>query len=302
MVPELGRASLKMTWTLSGASKSAVRTGLQMGPFNLDMGHSVFHTWHAVLLSHGHGDHIFSVGSLFFVDQSVDKKGRPLERYVFAERKTLARVRRYAGALMQLNFETDSKLGLPATFVSADVKPDDEPYVVNINKDIFHVVVRKLSHRVTSVGYYVSKTSTNLNEEFRLLKAQMTTKEFGVLVKKSRALGMGVTKTTAVPQFCFMTDTTIKGIRDNMDLACRYPIIICECTFYHIDDIDHAERKSHTHWTTLLPHILATPNSLWVLIHSSTRYTYLEDVFSAVASTGTEIPSNCLVWLADKPT
>ena len=56
--------NLTQEWSLSGASKSALRTGFKMGPFYLDAGHSVFSSWNVLLISHGHADHIFSLPSL----------------------------------------------------------------------------------------------------------------------------------------------------------------------------------------------------------------------------------------------
>ncbi len=59
LVPQ--NENLTQEWTLSGASKSALRTGLQNGTFYLDAGHSVFSSWDALLISHGHADHNFSL-------------------------------------------------------------------------------------------------------------------------------------------------------------------------------------------------------------------------------------------------
>ena len=58
-------------WQLSGYSKSALRTGFKMGPFHLDAGHSVFGKWNAVLISHGHADHVFSFASFLSLFSSL---------------------------------------------------------------------------------------------------------------------------------------------------------------------------------------------------------------------------------------
>ena len=49
-------------------------------------------------------------------------------------------------------------------------------------------------------------------------------------------------------------------------------MIFIECTFLFDDDFELASQKKHIHWKELKPHILAHPDTLFMLFHFSQRY------------------------------
>lgn len=309
-VPEKMRDKLLIQWTLSGESKSALRTGFKMGPFHLDAGHSVFSNWDVLLISHGHADHIFSVSSFFMLLECV-AEGKQM---VFAPDTKL--VRAIADATLQCNFNTRG-YHVSADFIDAE---PNETYDVNIGKDRYHIHTMAMTHKIPSIGYAISKWTKRLNPKLLKFKdkLKLTSKDFGILMKAVRndqpipeqfkylELELPASSEFNVdlllPQFCFLTDTSIKAIGNYIDLISIYPIIIVECTFYDKDDLAHAEAKTHIHWLQIEPYIKKYKDCLWVLIHSSTRYKNLEDVHNAIRSNHTShvselVPNNCLIWI-----
>jgi ribonuclease Z len=299
---------LLMRWKLSGYSKSALRTGFKMGPFYLDAGHSVFSKWDVLLISHGHADHIFSLPSFFLVGKREDVP------YVFAPNTDL--IKPIANSVLRSNHDTD-KFHVSANFI--DANPGDI-HDLQFGQDKYRVHIVKMDHSVPTVGYAVSKETTRLNPELVSLKGSLDHTEFVTLMKALNTwtdipedlalrishagmdFGHARTLQTTIchwlPQFCFLTDTSIKGISCNLDLIKEYPIIIVECTFYHKDDLGHTEAKKHIHWLQLEPYIRAS-DSLWILIHSSRRYVNRTDIISAIGSneSGGAVPENCLFWI-----
>jgi len=309
-VPSAKRDLLLHDWALSGHSKSALRTGFKMGPFHLDAGHSVFGRWNTVLISHGHADHIFSFASFFLVGSKVLDGTQT----VFAPNTKL--VRAIADATLQSNHDT-TRFHVSAKFI--DATPGDVHEVL-INKDRHRVRVLKMDHSVPTVGYCVDRWTTRINPVLLPVKEKLGARDFGLLVRALRhgsRLPPGlvtlvgdsvlpdknhITVDVCLPQFCFLTDTSIDGIVWNIETIKEYPIIIVECTFYHKDDLDHARDKKHIHWTQLESFIRIYSESLWVLIHSSTRYKAHDDILEAICSNyddGMPKLDNIMIWMPD---
>ena len=288
--------NLTQEWSLSGASKSALRTGFKMGPFYLDAGHSVFSSWNVLLISHGHADHIFSLPSFFMVDDP-----KP-DRIVIGPQ--IHKIKGYAQQLLNCNYNVfDAPLN--AVFHNAP-----KIYNYRIGREQYQISIMKLVHRVPTYGYGISRLSQRINPLLLELKETLSPRDFGMFMaslKKKKPNKEIPAKyhvepeiPVTLPQFCYLTDTSIKGISNHIDQIKTYPIIIVECTFYHQEDLDHAVQKQHIHWTQINPYIKSNPDNLWVLIHSSTRYNDLADIRQAVLSNSDEnreVPGNCLIWI-----
>jgi ribonuclease Z len=309
-VPLAKRDLLLHDWPLSGHSKSALRTGFKMGPFHLDAGHSVFGRWNTVLISHGHADHIFSFASFFLVGSKVLDGTQT----VFAPNTKL--VRAIADATLQSNYDTQ-RFHVSAKFI--DAAPGDVHEVL-IGKERYRVRILKMDHSVPTVGYCVDKWTTRMNPLLIPIKERLSARDFGLLMKALRSGSEvpphlravvdscalpdkdHITVDLCLPQFCFLTDTSINGIIWNIDVIKEYPIIIVECTFYHKDDIEHARDKQHIHWIHLESFIRIYSESLWVLIHSSSRYKTRDDVLESIQSNHNDdkpalLYSNSMIWL-----
>lgn len=311
LVPDAKKSLLTMEWSLAGYSKSALRTGFRMGPFNLDAGHSVFGKWNACLISHGHADHIFSLASLFLVELS--------EPTVVMAPKT-EQIKRIAEATLQSNYNDPKYRVRTDTSISSRFI-DAVPGLVTsiqIGKDNFTVRVLEMDHSIPTAGYCVSRATSRLNPELQPYKDSLDPPAFASLMKclkgkkplplhlkglVNEPLPENITVELWHPQFCFLTDTSIKGIINNIDIIKEYPIIIVECTFYDQDDIDHAVKKKHIHWNQLEPFIRIYSDSLWILVHSSTRYKDQGEIIAAIHSNPLPagqkhyVPSNCIIWI-----
>ena len=75
------------------------------------------------------------------------------------------------------------------------------------------------------------------------------------------------------PQFLFLGDTTAQ-ILDN-DALEKYPTIIIECTYFDEESLPLVGKKGnkHIHWYHLRDYVVAHPETLFVLIHFSHKYT-----------------------------
>lgn len=313
-VPEGHKDRLLMKWALSGYSKSALRTGFKLGPFRLDAGHSVFDRWEVLLISHGHADHIFSLASFFLVGSAILDGTQT----VFAP--DISMIRPIADSVLQCNYNT-SKFHVKGIFTDA---VPGETHTVEIGQDRYQIQIVKMYHSVPTVGYCVSKWTKRINPSLLPLKEKLSQRDFGTLMKviktnsvtklPSHLVGLvsghdlptaeTVTLDLCLPQFCFLTDTSIKGISENINTIKEYPIVIVECTFYHKDDLQHAAEKDHIHWVHLESFIRIYQDTLWVLIHASQRYDNRESVLEAINSNGDsstetepDIHRNCIIWI-----
>lgn len=296
LVPEGMRDRLLGNWTLSGDSRGGLRTGFKMNKFYLDAGHTVFSDWNVLLVSHGHADHVFSVGAFFLLP---DLQGT----YVFAP--YVKRLIDYAQGLLKLDGNTNMCRYLPTLFhdtlenISKTVVIDDHQYLVK---------TRQLCHRIPATGYFISQYTNRLNPLLLTIKESLANaKKFGDLMRRINKgeTYENITRDTMyekvlLEQFCYLTDTSIKGISDNIDLIQHYPIIIVECTFYDKDHVDKANQKTHIHWTQIEPYIRKYKDSLWVLIHNSTRHRNMDEIKDAIGTNyqdAVPLPENCFFSL-----
>lgn len=157
----------------------------------------------------------------------------------------------------------------------------------------YEVAVFDCDHSVPCVGFGVSEKRQRLKEKYRSLPG----KEIGAL-KKS---GVDVSESYSAPLFLFMGDTHASVYDDNSRLF-DYPVIITECTFpFDEPNIrDRARRDGHTCWVDLQPHVLAHPETRFVLIHFSLRYSSEEIAthFASMRASGIDI-SNVVLFLGD---
>jgi len=291
LVPERSRGRLLMEWTLSGESVAALRTGFKMGPFYLDAGHSVFSQWDVTLISHGHADHIFSLGSFFLVDDGNSCQ-RQRQRSVFCPASEVSGIQDYATALLAANRGTAVR-----SIAKYFQRAPEQPVEVKIGKrDRYTIESFSLDHTIPSTGYGVTKVTRRLAPHYQVLREGLTDAEFRELISRANCADCMVDHQE--PQFCYVTDTAISGVAKHIERIAQYPIILVECTFYHRDDLVQTRRKKHIHWMQILPYITEHSGSLWVLIHHSARYGSYDEIVEAIGTCGTAaIPSNVKIWI-----
>ena len=147
------------------------------------------------------------------------------------------------------------------------------------------VKVVRCQHAVPCVGYAVSQRKKGLKKEFVGLP--------GKEIAAKRKAGIEVTEEKVCPQFVYMGDTHPSAFDLNPWIL-DYPVVITECTFpFDEPGLDErAERDGHTTWAALRPYVLSHPETTFLLIHFSLRYSVDEireffDTLSQPDSTGT---------------
>jgi ribonuclease BN (tRNA processing enzyme) len=295
--------------TLCGYSKAAYRTGFRIEELDLylDAGLSTFSNVNIVLISHGHGDHTFALGSFLMSPKHTDDS----KIRIIAPQNSVDRIAKYGQSFMEANYNKDYDVSLVAAFEG-----------ISIGKSIVHSFSRSLNYKITAykmfhtiptVGYGLTLVNRRLNPRLTTLKLQQ--KELSsliVAIKKgqipseyqSQLAGMScknINVEVEVPQFCYLTDTSIRVFQNEYSKQFyQYPIIIVECTFYADEDEKEAKSKKHIHWNHLRPIIVDNPANHFILIHHSTKYEE-EDIKEIVSSSSGGIPHNVTFWLDSEP-
>lgn len=278
--------------SLFGYSRCRDKTFLHVPELNLglDCGFVQGRQPRTVLLSHGHADHSTD---LPFVAQR--KGGADIYMPTACVRKAKSLIK----AEVEMNGCCDYDEALAAPFELHGVKGGDS--FTFLTTDVgskkrgteYEVEVFDCVHSVPCVGFGVSEKRQRLKEDYKSLPG----KEIGAL-KKS---GVEVSEAYTAPLFLFMGDTHASVFDTNSRLF-DYPVIITECTF-PLDEPNiqnRALRDGHTCWKDLEPHILAHPDTTFVLIHFSLRYS-AEDIvnhFDGMRASGLKL-SNVVLFLGD---
>eukprot|EP00980_Cylindrotheca_fusiformis_P031568 scaffold26564_cov122-Cylindrotheca_fusiformis.AAC.2 len=131
----------------------------------------------------------------------------------------------------------------------------------------FVIRTLRMDHRVPCLGYSIFKMKKSLKQEYLGLEGR----EIGSLRKK----GIEVHETTEEPFLCFMGDTTASAFVYHPEVLHQHRIIVVECSFIDEANVRRAETTKHMHWNDLEPHIKSHPNTLFILIHFSLKYSAL---------------------------
>jgi len=137
-----------------------------------------------------------------------------------------------------------------------------EEFLVDKKRSIW-VRTYDMDHGVACVGYEFSIVKKKLKEEYTGLKGR----EIGKLKKQ----GIEITKDVRTTIFTFLGDTTCEALRQNPEIL-NTPILIIECSFLEDDQALNAARSKHVHWPNLREYVKENPDTLFILIHFSQRY------------------------------
>ena len=98
----------------------------------------------------------------------------------------------------------------------------------------------------------------------------------------------------------FSGDTTIRLLRErHREILPKYETIIHEVTFLGppSDELDAAaQRKGHTHYAQLHPFVLAFPNTTFICVHFSLRYSK-NDILEFFSEQYGGVPRNVVLWV-----
>lgn len=272
-------------WTITGFSKAAYRTGFYIPELDimLDAGPQNFNKPSHIFITHTHGDHVASLPFTLIGDESSHHVFQ-----IYAPSEAERHLRRYIAALFEVNALMDSEDMPVGEWYNFYGCVDASSFRLDFNKSPFIVDVVECDHGVPTVSYCFSQVKSKLKDEYIGIPGRQ--------IAEMRKGGIEVTKEVIVPSFAFICDTSI-SVLDRYPSIVRYPIVIIECTFLYPEERENAVATKHIHWEELKPYVIASPETLFVLVHFSLRYKD-DDVLAFFAEQQDEVP-NIKVWAGD---
>lgn len=236
---------------LVGYSLGGFKTGLVILPLKicLDAGVITQYEPNLILITHGHNDH---VGELYNI---LIGNSRKLKVPIVATPNLIKFIGNFLNSNMSMNCGFNSKYNKwePIGLVNK------HRFIIQ-GKNI-EIQLYKMDHTVECIGYGISEIRDKLKVEF----INKTTEEL-IDIKKTYK----ITEEKEFPLFLFCGDTG-NSILDNLPFD-KYPIVIIESSFFHIDHILEAREKKHMHISDLEPYFIKYKETKFILIHFSSRY------------------------------
>ena len=241
-------------WFIQGYSQSANATGFAIFSLGLmfDAGMATQKKMQKILLTHSHADHTFNIPKVA-MNRHKDKNSTT----VYCPKSMEAPLKLFCRASQSLNDCVD--LLSEDQINTVGVEPGDIITHKNLQIDVI-----KCYHTVECVGYQISEIKSKLKKEYQGL----TTAE----IRDLRLSGEKITEKVSQIKFTFLGDTTVEIFKNqNLFLS---PVIFVECTVLTQDvSLAQATERGHIHWLQLLPYIAKNPQTMFVIIHLSSRYT-----------------------------
>ncbi len=262
LLPETTSFEVDLSTTIVGRSRAGDATAFAIPELKwlFDCG-ALVQTWkpRTIFLTHTHADHIH------YLFQFRDEE-RPPTIYLPAVSVPFVEACSKAYQEMIDCASTDENNKGKAEWILKATKPNEEIFVSHGGHKF---VVRTLSmdHRIPCLGYSIFRIQSRLKEEYKGLPGR----EIGQL-KKS---GVEITLSYEEPYLCFMGDTTAKVFDDYPEIPKQHSIIIVECSFVDEKSTERAETTKHMHWDDLKPVVAAHPETMFLLIHFSLKYSAL---------------------------
>jgi len=249
---------LDKKYKLKGFSRGSLRTGFMLLPCRifLDAGVPSPIKSNAILITHGHQDHIDSLYNhlLDTADKNYTKTNNKVQ--VIGTPSLINNLRDYLSACRTLN------VGSKMRFTNWDPKPIVQNLDLNINNTKYHIECVYLDHEVECIGYGLSETRNKLKEEYQLLDPKE-------LAELKKTVHITEEKLSPILFFCGdMNYTSLKNLPYH-----QYPYMIIECTFFDPEHLIDARCKKHLHITDLVPYFTEHPKTTFILIHFSCKYT-----------------------------
>ncbi|KAL7578605.1 hypothetical protein ACA910_009756 [Epithemia clementina (nom. ined.)] len=150
------------------------------------------------------------------------------------------------------------------------VAPGQEFKLHRRGGDEYAVIPIEADHRIVCNGYSIFRIRKRLKDEYRALPGH----EIGRLRKQGVT---GLYEEYREPVLCYIGDTTHRVFERHSEILQQHYVIVTECTFIgdNQKDMDRAEETKHSHWKFLKPIVQAHPQTFFVLIHFSLKYSNL---------------------------
>jgi len=242
---------LDKKYKLKGFSRGGLRTGFMLLPNNifLDAGVPCPIKPNIILITHGHQDHIDCLYNHLLDNDEVVQ--------VIGAQTLINNLDDYLSACRSLN------TGYKVKFDKWDRKPISDNLIINTNNTKYYIETINLDHGVECLGYGLSELRNKLKEMYKDLPGQEIAQ-----LKKNK---VEITEEIHFPVLFFCGDmnyTSLTKLPFN-----SYPYFIIECTFFDADHYTEARVKKHLHINDLVIFFTEHPNTKFILIHFSCRYT-----------------------------
>ncbi|KAL3904595.1 MAG: hypothetical protein SGILL_010004, partial [Bacillariaceae sp.] len=244
-----------------------------------------------VLLTHGHRDHIAALPT------HAAAKAK-----IFCPEAITPMVRRYLLAEAQLNYgaaQTDDET--VAALGEYDLNPVVDGDEMILPRDAYQgsptpigVQAFRAPHKegVPAVSYGLYRAKTRLKPEY----SSLPKKQLGALIQE----GIQITESYNEGLLFYTGDTTIALLKERWkEILPKYKHVIHEVTFLGkpSSELDAAaKQKGHTHYSQLHPWICAFPDTTFVCVHWSLRYSR-EDVLQFFEDEYGGVPKNVVLWV-----
>jgi ribonuclease Z len=256
----------KLKWTIRGYSRAAYRTGFYIEELNilLDAGNQSYNTPKHIFITHTHGDHIANLPfTLINPEINSDEFVKPI---IYGPEKARKHINNYITALFTTNAMSDSQNLITQASETYTYKGYETAITdrINIKNTDYDLQIFICDHGISTVSYGFSSISNKLKHEF-LGKT-------GIEIKTLRQSGTQITEEVPTKKFAYICDTSIKVLETHPEIL-DYPVVFIECTFLYPDELDNATKTKHIHWFHLRNYVINHPDTTFVLIHFSLRYT-----------------------------
>ena len=245
------------SYTLIGFSIAALRTNFYIRELNLmlDAGISANLCPDLILVTHGHADHTANLPFHLYRPKDL-----PPCR-VLVPAPSVEPFRDMIGSAYALSTGKTFNPRLVEHWELVPASPGTT-LDINIGKRPFRLEIIECYHSLPCVGYGLLERRMKLKPEYVGLP--------GAEIAALRRSGKEVSAEVELPILLFLGDTSCQVLKDPR--LERYPVIMIECTFVDLGDLEQAAETKHMHWSQLSPYVLEHPKTTFILYHFSQRY------------------------------
>jgi len=236
---------------LIGYSRGAFKTGLCLAPFDifLDAGICSQIEPSAILITHGHADHIGELYSILIANSRKEKV------QIISSANLINQISYY------LNSMATMSKGSPCTYNKWTPICILETHQLTINNKLIVIDAYKMDHTINTIGFGISEIRNKLKEEY-IGKC----KEELIEIKRTTSLMEQV----KYPLLFFAGDTGHEILKSlPFDV---YPVIVIESTYLNPEHEEKAREKKHLIITDLEIYFEKYQYTQFVLIHFSCVY------------------------------